>query len=77
MKTDCRDYGERELVLWFQNDEHFYNALKNSFRVGMSFRQFKNFYVDEYFLYYPDQLNELASYYESELIEYESNPNVY
>lgn len=70
---DIRHYTYQELSYLFYNDEGLYKEFMRAVRRA-DFTIVKEL-CDEYFIYNEDQLNDLISAFNDELIEYEQNNN--
>lgn len=69
--TDIRHYSDQELSLLFLNDEFFYKELSRAVLVD-SFSRLEDL-VNEYFVFTPDQLEDLRETFEQEIEEYNNN----
>ena len=69
--TDIRHYSDQELSLLFLNDEFFYKELSRAVSVE-KFSRLEDL-VNEYFVFTPDQLDDLRETFEQEIEEYNNN----
>ena len=69
--TDIRHYSDQELSLLFLNDEFFYKELSRAVLVE-KFSRLEDL-VNEYFVFTPDQLDDLRETFEQEIEEYNNN----
>ena len=70
LKTDCTQYDEQELSLLVMNEECHYLNFMRQIRTRCTFAGYVELYIDPYFIYSADQLDELEDTYKEEIEEY-------